>query len=93
MDFIILALATWRLSNLLVNESGPYDVFERVRARVGVYYDDYGSPQGRNELVRVHLDSGGAHGPLISTWHDRGLDLYPPCRERRRCSGGWGALQ
>jgi hypothetical protein len=63
MDFIILALATWRLSNLLVNESGPYDVFERVRAKVGVYYDDYGNPQGANELAR-----GLTCVYCVSTW-------------------------
>lgn len=36
LDFLILALASWRLANLLVNESGPKNVFGRLRAWVGV---------------------------------------------------------
>lgn len=35
-SFVILALVTWRVSSLLVNEDGPFYVFERIRARVGV---------------------------------------------------------
>jgi hypothetical protein len=31
LDVMLLALATWRLSSLLVDEDGPFDVFERVR--------------------------------------------------------------
>lgn len=40
MDYLILALATWRISSLLVEESGPWQIFARLRARVGVRYDE-----------------------------------------------------
>lgn len=36
MHYLILALATWRLSNLLVNEDGPGNMFAYLRAFVGV---------------------------------------------------------
>lgn len=36
MHYLILALATWRLSNLLVNEDGPADMFLYLRSFVGV---------------------------------------------------------
>lgn len=35
----VLALATWRISNLLVNEAGPFDVFEWLRAEFGIRWD------------------------------------------------------
>ena len=35
-EFIVLALATWRLANLLVNEDGPLYVFKRLREWVGI---------------------------------------------------------
>lgn len=33
----VLALATWRLASLLIDEDGPSHIFERLRARAGVY--------------------------------------------------------
>lgn len=36
MHYLILAMATWRLSSLLVNEDGPADIFKHLRAFVGV---------------------------------------------------------
>lgn len=36
MHYLILALATWRLSNLLVNEDGPGDMFAHLRNLAGV---------------------------------------------------------
>jgi hypothetical protein len=38
-DFIVLALATWRLTSLLVWEAGPWDILARMRHHLGVRYD------------------------------------------------------
>lgn len=35
-QLLIVGLAGWRLAFLLVTEDGPFDVFERLRRRVGV---------------------------------------------------------
>ena len=35
---ILAALATWRLTYMLTEELGPFDVFKRLRDRVGVHY-------------------------------------------------------
>lgn len=32
-NFILIALATWRVATMLVNEAGPLDIFERIRDR------------------------------------------------------------
>jgi len=33
LDFVILALATWRLSSLFATERGPFAIFDRIRER------------------------------------------------------------
>lgn len=43
MSFVLLILATWRISNLLTSEDGPYYVFQKIRERCGFEYDDVGS--------------------------------------------------
>ena len=53
MNYLILALATWRISSLLANEDGPYNIFERLRQWSGVHYDAYSNPQGSNELAKM----------------------------------------
>jgi hypothetical protein len=37
---IILGLATWRISSLLVHEAGPGDIFLRLREAIGITHDD-----------------------------------------------------
>lgn len=46
--FILLSLATWRISNLLIHEDGPLDVFARLRFLVGVKYDEKSNTYGTN---------------------------------------------
>jgi len=39
--FILMALATWRLTSLMMRERGPFDIFVLVRKIVGIkHYDD-----------------------------------------------------
>jgi hypothetical protein len=45
LEFVVLALATWRLTSLLVWEDGPFEVFARLRHALGVRYTE-GSRQG-----------------------------------------------
>jgi len=53
MDYLILALATWRLSSLIVNEAGPWDLLAKFRAWIGIYYDDHSEVQGKNVVARA----------------------------------------
>lgn len=44
VDVVIMALALWRVSSLLVNERGPFDAFLRLRSWAGIAHDDGGEP-------------------------------------------------
>lgn len=48
LSFFVIALATWRLSNLVVNEYGPWDLFAKIRHFLGVRYDELSNPVGTN---------------------------------------------
>ena len=52
MEFIILALATWRLSSLLANEGGPGDCFKHLRVWAGADCSAQGDCTGRTWLAR-----------------------------------------
>lgn len=44
LTFTIFALATWRLSSMLVREKGPWNMFVRIRARAGIQHEEDGTP-------------------------------------------------
>lgn len=39
-EFVVLCFATWRISSFLVNETGPFDVFMKMREAVGITHDE-----------------------------------------------------
>jgi hypothetical protein len=41
---ISLALAIWRVTSLLYDESGPWDIFYKLREKLGIQHDEEGSP-------------------------------------------------
>lgn len=41
---IVYSIAIWRISNLFVNEKGPWMVFLNIRKRAGIGHDDQGNP-------------------------------------------------
>lgn len=47
-DILILTLACWRLSSLLVNENGPYEAFEQLRYWLGVRINEQSESYGNN---------------------------------------------
>jgi hypothetical protein len=52
---VFLVFAAWRLTKLLVEEDGPWDIFARVRKWAGVYYDQYSERQGKNVLSKAPI--------------------------------------
>ena len=50
--FLILNLATWRVSSLLVNEGGPGDIFTRLRFLIGVQFDE------QSERIATNIVAG-----------------------------------
>lgn len=51
MNFLIVALAVWRIASLLANEEGPFDVFEKFRDLIGVRYDENSERYGTNVVA------------------------------------------
>lgn len=48
VDFLVLSLATWRLTSLVVKEDGPWNILARLRHRVGVRYNENSTAFGLN---------------------------------------------
>lgn len=44
LEFALLVLAFWRLTSLVSQEDGPWDMFAKFRNFVGVRYDEYSQP-------------------------------------------------
>jgi hypothetical protein len=40
LEFIVYCMATWRISSLLVNEAGPFDVFVKIREAFGIKHNE-----------------------------------------------------
>lgn len=69
MGFAILGLACWRLSSLLVDEDGPWDMFARLRYKLGVRYDErsvaFGSTMLSNLLLCIWCSSVWVAGSIF----------------------------
>lgn len=46
-EILVIIIACWRLSSLLVYETGPLGIFSWLRDFVGVKYDDFSFPYGK----------------------------------------------
>lgn len=53
IETLILALAAWRITSLLVCEDGPNDVIAKFRNIIGVRYDQYSVPYGKNIIASL----------------------------------------
>ena len=56
IDFLILSLATWRLSSLIATpgDDGPWEIFMKFRKLMGVEYDEKtGLYHGTNVFARA----------------------------------------
>ena len=68
IEFVVLALATWRVSSLLAEEDGPGDVFARLRYWIGVRYDGDSQPYGENGFARWWLCMWCLPGLIATAW-------------------------
>lgn len=51
MEFLILALATFRIVHLTVHEDGPLNILAKLRQWAGVRQDEHGSQYGVNNFA------------------------------------------
>lgn len=52
IELAVLALATWRLTHMLLRENGPWGAFRRLRVALGVVYD----PQDDTRIVAFRYE-------------------------------------
>lgn len=45
LDLAVAAIATWRITHLLLYENGPFTIFRKLRERFGVVYAEEGSSE------------------------------------------------
>lgn len=64
VHLLILALATWRISSLLVDEDGLFDMFEKLRIWAGVRY----MKGETGELEQVVPDDTPRFKKTIAKW-------------------------
>lgn len=50
---VILIFAAWRITSLLVDEDGPFDILAKFRRLAGVYYDEFNNRQGKNVVAKA----------------------------------------
>ena len=53
LELIILSLATWRVSYMLVEEQGPAEIFDKLRYKIGVQHTDEGVPFAWNWFAEL----------------------------------------
>lgn len=49
--FVLTALATWRISHLLTEEDGPWEIFFRLRVWAGAVWDASTAEWGSDKLL------------------------------------------
>jgi hypothetical protein len=57
-SFVLVAISTWRLTSLIVQEDGPYFIFLRLRMLVGIVYLNGSTPMGKKETIEIHRHVG-----------------------------------
>lgn len=55
LEFTVLALAVWRISSLIINDAGPFEIFAKFRHLVGVRYNEHSEAYGTNELAELFV--------------------------------------
>ena len=53
MTYLVLALATLRLTLLIGREAGPFDIFTRFRVAMGMSFDVYGNEKPTNAISKM----------------------------------------
>ena len=71
LQIIVLALTTWRIATMVVNEDGPWFVFVKIRRLVGIYLERTHSNRPDGTLLiseRKHVDSSFFSQLLSCVW-------------------------
>lgn len=58
VKYLFYILLTWRITALITYDKGPHDVLARIRATIGVYYDEHSIRRGKNwvaDMLNCHF--------------------------------------
>lgn len=53
VHLVILAFSCWRITGLLADEEGPFRIFERIRNKAGIKYNEKNEPYPTSEFARL----------------------------------------
>ena len=51
VSIVALPFAVWRLSSLLVSESGPFNIMDKFRYLIGIRYNEHNQIYGKNTFA------------------------------------------
>lgn len=55
LHLLVVALAAWRVTYMLVHEEGPFEIFDRIRWLAGIRYDEVSIPYASNGIAGAFL--------------------------------------
>jgi hypothetical protein len=55
VNLIVVALAVWRISSLLVREDGPGDILAKFRFAIGIKYNKFSQQYAENKFAELFL--------------------------------------
>lgn len=76
-DLLVLGLATWRTSNLITNERGPLDIFERLRSLAGIKHIDHEPVEWSNDGLQLLLMCPYCNSVWIAAFYTLVLKFFP----------------
>lgn len=77
VDLLVLGLATWRTSNLITNERGPFDMFEWLRSQAGIQHHEHEPVEWSDDGLQLLLMCPYCNSVWIAVFYTLVLKIFP----------------